>query len=104
MKNRYKIMIAEREYTLVAEEDEKYVKKVADYAGKKIEEIIETAHVSVTDAAILASTNIADEYFKAVENSENLRRQLKEYLEEATKKRAELMELRRELSRLKSGQ
>ena len=51
---------------------------------------------------MLGALNIADEYFKEVEASENLRRQLKEYLEEATKMKMELSEAKREIFKLQN--
>ena len=56
----------------------------------------------MVDGAVLAAVNIADEYFKEVEASENLRRQLKEYLEEATKTKLELSEAKREIFKLQN--
>ena len=70
--------------------------------GRKVEEVLSGAHVSLVDGAILAAVNIADEYFKEVEAAENLRRQLKEYLEEATKMKLELSEAKREIFKLQN--
>ena len=85
MKNRVTVTIAGQEYTLVGTEEASYTEKVAAHVDAKVEEVLSGAHVSLVDGAILAAVNIADEYFKEVEAAENLRRQLKEYLEEATK-------------------
>ena len=68
----------------------------------KVREIMEGSGVSQVQGAILAAVNIADEYFKEVEASENLRRQLKEYLEEATKLKMELSEAKREIFKLQN--
>ena len=84
MKNRVTVTIAGQDYTLVGTEEASYTEKVAAHVDAKVEEIMRGAHVSMVDGAVLAAINIADEYFKEVETSENLRRQLKEYLEEAT--------------------
>ena len=46
--------------------------------------------------------NIADQYFKEQEAAENLRRQIKEYLEEATKLKMELSEAKREIFKLQN--
>ena len=97
MKNRVTVTIAGQEYTLVGSEDAGYTKKVADHVDAKVQEVLDGAHVSLVDGAILAAVNIADEYFKEVEAAENLRRQLKEYLEEATKMKLELSEAKREI-------
>ena len=102
MKNRVSVTIAGQEYTLVGSEDAAYTQKVAGHVDARIQEVLEGAHVSLVDGAVLAAVNIADEYFKEVEASENLRRQLKEYLEEATKLKLELSEAKREIFRLQN--
>ena len=97
MKNRVTVTIAGQEYTLVGTEEASYTEKVAAHV-----EVLSGAHVSLVDGAILAAVNIADEYFKEVEAAENLRRQLKEYLEEATKMKLELSEAKREIFKLQN--
>ena len=72
MKNKITVSIADQEYTLVATEDEGYMQKVAQHVDAK------------------------------VEAAENLRRQLKEYLEEATKMKLELSEAKREIFKLQN--
>ena len=57
----------------------------------------------MVEGAVLAALNVADEYYKEQEASENLRRQLKESLEEHTRLDAELSEAKREIFRLQSG-
>ena len=98
MKNRVTVTIAGQEYTLVGTEEASYTEKVAAH----VDEVLSGAHVSLVDGAILAAVNIADEYFKEVEAAENLRRQLKEYLEEATKMKLELSEAKREIFKLQN--
>lgn len=102
MKNRVTVTIAGQEYTLVATEDQGYVEKVAHHVDAQMKQVLEGARVSLVDGAVLTAVNIADEYFKEVEASENLRRQLKEYLEEATKLKMELSEAKREIFKLQN--
>ena len=102
MKNRVTVTIAGQEYTLVATEEEGYVEKVAQHVDAQMKQVLEGARVSLVDGAVLTAVNIADEYFKEVEASENLRRQLKEYLEEATKLKMELSEAKREIFKLQN--
>ena len=54
------------------------------------------------DAAVLAAMNIADQYFKEQEAAENLRRQIKENLEEANRLKLELSEAKREIFKLQN--
>ena len=103
MENRVVINICGAEYTLVAEEAPSYMQKVGNYVDGKLTEILDSAHVGRTDAAILTAVNIADELFKAQESAEALRRQLKDYLDEAAKAKNEASELRRQLFKLQNG-
>lgn len=103
MANRVTVSICGEDYTFVAEETAAYMQKVGAYAGEKVEEMISTAKVGKTDAAVLAAANIADELFKEREKSEDLRRQIKQYLDEAAQAKNEASELRRELFRLQNN-
>lgn len=89
--------ICGEEYTLVAEENAAYMEKVGSLVDEKMTEVMESAHVGRTDAAVLAALNMADELLKAQEASENLRRQLKTYLDEATRAKNEASDLKRQL-------
>ncbi|MEG0765127.1 MAG: cell division protein ZapA [Pseudoflavonifractor sp.] len=102
MKNHVVVTIGGQEYTLVATEDEGYVEKVAAHVNAAMQQVLNETKVSNMDGAVLTAVNIADEYFKEVEAAENLRRQLKEYLEDATKIKMELSEARREIFKLQN--
>lgn len=102
MKNKVTVTIAEQEYTLIADQDAAAVEKIAAHVDVKVREVLDGSRLSLADGAILASMNIAEEYFKEVEASENLRRQLKEYLEESAKVKQELSEAKREIFKLQN--
>ena len=99
MANRVTMSICGEEYTLVAEESAAYMEKVGALVDKKMAELMDAAHMGRLDAAVLTAVNIADELYKAQESAENLRRQLKTYLDEATQAKAEASELKRQLFR-----
>ncbi len=100
MENRVIINICGEDYTFVAEESASYMQKVGAYVDGKMNEILQDAHVGRTDAAILTAANIADELFKTQAAAEQLRGQLKGYIDEASKAQSEASELKRELFRL----
>ena len=102
MKNRVTVTIAGREYNLIAVEDDGYVQKVAAYVDGQISEATGNGHMSLTDGAVLTAMNIADTLFKEQEVSENLRRQLKEALEETNKVSMELSDAKREIFKLQN--
>lgn len=100
MANRVVISICGEEYTFIADESAAYMQKVGSYVSEKMEEVLNSAKVGRTDAAILTAANIADELFKAQSAAEQLRSQIKGYLDEAGKAQAEVSELKREVFRL----
>ena len=100
MANRVVVTICGEDYTFVAEESTSYMQKVGAYVGDKMNEILNTAKVGRTDAAVLTAANIADELFKSQAVAEQLRGQIKGYLDEAGKAQAEVSELKREIFRL----
>ena len=97
MENRITMNICGEEYTLVAEEAPSYMQKVAKYVDDKMVAMTRSAKIGRNDAAVLAAVNITDELFKAQENADHLRRQVKEYLDEANRAKMEISELKREL-------
>ena len=103
MANRVTMSICGADYTLVAEESAAYMEKVGALVDKKMDEVMATAHIGRTDAAVLAAVNIADELYKAQEAAENLRRQLKVYLDEANQAKNEVSELKRQLFRAQNN-
>ena len=100
MANRVVVTICGEDYTFVAEESTSYMQKVGAYVRDKMTEILNGAKVGRTDAAVLTAANIADELFKSQAAAEQLRSQIKGYLDEAGKAQAEVSELKREIFRL----
>ena len=100
MANRVVVTICGEDYTFVAEESTSYMQKVGAYVGDKMNDILNSAKVGRTDAAVLTAANIADELFKAQAASEQLRSQIKGYLDEAGRAQSEVSELKREVFRL----
>ncbi len=84
MKNKITVSIAGQEYTMVAEEGEDYVKRCAALVDSQVRDVMNGARLGRSDAAVLAAMNIADEFFKEQEAVENLRRQIKEGLDETS--------------------
>ena len=101
MKNKVVVTIADRDYTMVAVEDENYVRKCAAHVDQQLREIA-NSRISQADAAVLAAMNIADQYFREQDAAENLRRQIKDNLEEASRLKMELSEAKREIFKLQN--
>lgn len=100
MKNKITVTIGGRDYTMVAVEDEAYVRRCAELVDQQIREVSAEGRLSQADAAVLAAMNVADLLLKEQEASENLRRQVKENLEEANTLKLELSEAKREIFKL----
>ena len=100
MANHVVVTICGEDYTFVAEESAAYMQKVGSYVNDKMTEVLESSKVGRTDAAVLTAVNIADELFKAQAAAEQLRGQIKAYLDEAGKAQSEASELKREVFRL----
>ena len=100
MENRITVSICGTDYTFTAEESPSYMQKVAALVDTKMGEILQGGRINRVDAAVLAAANIADELLKEQAASENLRNQLKDYLDEANKAKAEASDLRREIFKL----
>ena len=84
----------------MAEESPSYMQKVAALVDGKMSEIMDSGRVSRIDAAVLAAMNIADEMLKQQSGTENLRAQLKGYLDEANRAKSEVSECKREIFKL----
>ena len=97
MANRVTMNICGQDYTLIAEESPSYMERVGNLVNEQLTKVMEGTKASRTDAAILAAINIADELLKAQESGENLRRQVKTYLDEASRAKNEVSELKRQL-------
>lgn len=97
MANRVTMTICGMEYTLVAEEDAAYMEKVGAMVDGEMRRLMDSAHMSRDNAAVLTAMNMADELCRAQENADNLRRQVKTYLDEAGRAKNEAAELRRKL-------
>ena len=101
MKNKISVIIAGQEYTMVAVEDEAYVRRCAELVDTQIKQLL-NGPLSYADSAILTAMNIADQYYRELDASENLRHQLKEALEEASRLKLELSEAKREIFKLQN--
>ena len=100
MANRVVVSICGEEYTFVAEESASYMQKVGSYVSDKMNEVLNSAKVGRTDAAVLTAVNITDELLKEREAGDALRRQVKQYLDEASQAKNEVSELKREIFKL----
>ena len=95
MANRVTVTIAGQNLTLLADETEEYMKKVAAVVSDKIREADRVPNLVGSQAAILAGVNLADELLKAQEQLSDLRHQLKDCLDENSELRTQIVKSRR---------
>lgn len=101
--NKIKVVLCGKEYSILTEESTNYAKQLADTLNNKIEQLMEdNENVSVTSAAILVALELLDDCIKIQSDKDNLRKQVIDYLEEATNGRTEIAELKRENEMLRS--
>lgn len=84
IKNKVKLTIGGAEYAIVTEDDINYVTEL----GAELDEALtktmqENPRISTTQAAILLALQYADEFKKANISADNLRSQIKDYLDDA---------------------
>ncbi len=100
--NKIKVTICGREYSLKSEEQPAYYIALA----KKVEDTInqmlaQSSGLNIQSAAVLAALAAFDDAHKADESIDNIRTQVKEYVNDAGKARAERDEAYKEVEKLK---
>ncbi len=81
------------EYTLVSDNDESYVKEIAQYIDQKMREIDKNQSIrSTLKVAILAALNVADELFQERLYRQKLMSQLDEEAKRLHRELAEVLE------------
>ena len=96
-----KLSICGSNYVVSTTDGEEYVNKLAERLDEDMSELMaQNASASVTASAIITALSYLDELNKNASSAENMRAQMKEYLEDAAKARMEAEEARREVEKL----
>lgn len=100
-KNKVKLTVCGSEYSILTDDSVEYTAALGDELNEKITGILnDNAGVSVTQAAVLSALEYCDMYKKAEKSADNLRGQIKDYLEDSARARMEVEVARREVERL----
>ncbi|MGN0531355.1 MAG: cell division protein ZapA [Eubacterium sp.] len=100
-KNRVNLKICGNSYTILTEDDPDYVEDLGELIDKEMKAIgNESPSLSQTQCAVLVALDQADAAKKATASSDNLRAQIKDYLEDSARARMEVDVARREIERL----
>ncbi len=96
-----RLNIAGETYGISTDDDPDYMTGVATEVDEKIREILQNSgRISITQAATLTALDYADKFKKSESTCENLRSQIKSYLEDAARSRTDAEIARRENERL----
>ena len=81
-KIRTTVRIAGKDYTMSGYDSEDYVRRVAIYVDRKIQELSMTTRMPMQDVAVLTSVLTADEMLKAQDENNRLRKEMNALREE----------------------
>ena len=99
--NKVRLRIGGMDYYLTTDDDTTYMRELGDEVDELRSSLMrEHAKLSMTQAAVLVALDQADACKKASASSDNLRVQIKDYLEESARARMEVEVARREVERL----
>lgn len=100
-KNRVSIKICGSSYTILTEDDTAYVEELAELIDSEMKGVAQSSpSLSTTQCAVLVALDQADACKKATASADNLRAQIKDYLEDSARARMEVDVARREIERL----
>lgn len=77
MKKSYQVRILGQEFSVLSDSGDDHVVKVVQFVNNKVEEIDKNVKpINTLEVAILAALNIADEYIKKIDSSDDICRQV----------------------------
>jgi len=100
-KKTYNLKICGTDYIISAEDGKEYMEELAKDVDAKLSGVLKSGKLSSTQAAVFVALEYADEAKKATASADNLRSQLKDYLEDAAKAKSERDFYKRESEKLK---
>ena len=100
-KNKVQIKICGATYSIITEDDAEYVEELGDFIDSEMKNISsQNPSLSSIQCAVLVALDQADACKKATASADNLREQIKDYLEDSARARMEVDVARREIERL----
>ena len=95
--SKVRLNICGSSYVVNTSESEDYMQNLADRLNLDMNELMASSNsVSITTAAVMTALNYRDELEKASGSADNMRRQIKDYLEDAASAKMAAEETRRE--------
>lgn len=100
--NKLKLIIAGSSYTINSMDSEAHVLELAQILDGDMRKIMDQSpSASVTAAAVICAMTYLDKVDKSSKGADNMRLQIKQYLEDANKARFEAEKVKIELEKLK---
>ena len=100
--SKVRLTICGSSYVISTSESEDYMQNLADRLNLDMNELMASSNsISITTAAVMTALNYRDELEKASGSADNMRRQIKDYLEDAASAKMAAEEVRRENASLK---
>ena len=97
--SKVRLNICGSSYVVSTTENESYMQNLAERLNLDMNELMASSKsVSITTAAVMTALNYRDELEKASGSADNMRRQIKDYLEDAASAKMAAEELRREVA------
>lgn len=75
-KSHVEVQILGQRMLLRSDDDPRHVERLASYVKRKVDEVSTSGSVASPKLALLAALNIADDYFRALEEARELKRQV----------------------------
>jgi cell division protein ZapA len=83
MKNKLTVELCDKEFSLLSDEPEEYVKSLAKEINRMVQETAyKNLRISKSDAAMLTCLDLCDQNRKLTENNDNMRKTISEYIDE----------------------
>ncbi|MDD6275224.1 MAG: cell division protein ZapA [Clostridia bacterium] len=99
--NRVKLNISGVDYVINTDNDAAYTKKLGDKIDSDIRLILRShPRISQVQASVLCTLDYADKYYKAAEENEKLREEIKAYMEDAARSKTEAEIAKREKEKM----
>ena len=100
-KNKITVFVAGHKLTLITEESEKYVTDIASKVETTINSLFSASNMSKEKCAVMAALDFCDDEFKSRAALNEIKEQIKDYIEDSAKLRAEIEALKAENAKLK---
>ena len=98
----YKVLIMGKEYVLSSNENKDYTERLAEALNKRLKDMkARFSSLTITDCAVLTALDCMDELGQSNRNIDNIRTQIKDYVDDAGRARDQAIAAQREIKMLK---